>query len=760
MSQPLGLPLKFLNPKTTVKELVSKISTWFDLKSNSRAIHGDVRKLRIASTGDWFIDSKEYKEWKATKGGVLCGIGIPAAGKTVLMTRVIDDLLPLENDKTCVLFVYNRYTEPLSLCDILKGFILQVLERHPALAKHVEPLYKRHKQEKTQPSPEELTQLLVQFGRFFERMFYAVDGVDEVDKETRYDLIQVLNELQGNIVLASRQLEELNYDLKGAVYLRLVAQEKDIRLLIEERLKRYKGLARLLYRHSYYEIALNEIISKAEGMFLHAALQVDALQSCLTIPSVKQTLEQLPRGMERIYRTTLVRIEHQAPELVKAAKHILVWLICAQGPLRIKDLQAALAVNPKTFSVERDSYPDTESIVSICCGLVEHHAQTGVVRLVHFTAKEALTPILLHDCPQPHEYISKVLMRRLLDEGLPNSWTITCEDEFSYALTRRPLLEYAYNYWVDHIKACEYRSDISRYTLDFLLQCTSFPVVDVVVIGSDIQPLDPLQVAARYNFSDELSVLITDKRVVGHYYGAQLRSGYTALMIAARYGYLTCVDHLLKVKVELTRPIPASIQSNPDELNNFNQWIQAMPANVPDPLGRTALIWASRNHHGRIVERLLQLPGIEVDASDYGGRTALTWAVEGGQGAIAWRLLEAGANFNAVGKDGRAPLVCASENGREDIVVLLLGISDLDVNATDGGRTALIWALRRGHREIARCLVRHPGVDLKVRDVDGSTALGIAVHMGFEDVVREMVERGVDNDATYVGEEPRIRIYR
>ncbi|KAG2012156.1 hypothetical protein CC2G_012191 [Coprinopsis cinerea AmutBmut pab1-1] len=70
------------------------------------------------------------------------GMGIPGAGKTVLASHVIDDLLKLEDDDTCILFVYCRYTEALTVSDILKALVKECLKRHPGAAEDILPLYK------------------------------------------------------------------------------------------------------------------------------------------------------------------------------------------------------------------------------------------------------------------------------------------------------------------------------------------------------------------------------------------------------------------------------------------------------------------------------------------------------------------------------------------------------------------------------------------------------------------------------------------
>ena len=49
--------------------------------------------------------------------------------------------------------------------------------------------------------------------------------------------------------------------------------------------------------------------------------------------------------------------------------------------------------------------------------------------------------------------------------------------------------------------------------------------------------------------------------------------------------------------------------------------------------------------------------------------------------------------------------------------------TNANINACDiDGRTALMWAVIRGHEEIAKCLLEH-GVNIKLTDSLGNTAL-------------------------------------
>ena len=79
-------------------------------------------------------------------------------------------------------------------------------------------------------------------------------------------------------------------------------------------------------------------------------------------------------------------------------------------------------------------------------------------------------------------------------------------------------------------------------------------------------------------------------------------------------------------------------------------------------------------------------------------------------------LLLAGANVNAQrDTDGATALLAASGNGHLEIVHLLLGHDNVDVNAQrKDGETALVMASRGGHSEVVRALRQHSKLDVNV----------------------------------------------
>jgi ankyrin repeat protein len=154
---------------------------------------------------------------------------------------------------------------------------------------------------------------------------------------------------------------------------------------------------------------------------------------------------------------------------------------------------------------------------------------------------------------------------------------------------------------------------------------------------------------------------------------------------------------------------------------------------------------------------------------------ALVSAIQRGSASEVERLLKAGANANAVDGEGVPVLMTATLFANADMLELLLA-RGADPNRTGpSGATALMWAVpdvEKTQRLIAhgadvnarsdtdrtallvaasypstvnviRLLLDH-GADLRAEDRGGSTALSLAIGSGSIDVVRFLVEKGLD----------------
>lgn len=161
----------------------------------------------------------------------------------------------------------------------------------------------------------------------------------------------------------------------------------------------------------------------------------------------------------------------------------------------------------------------------------------------------------------------------------------------------------------------------------------------------------------------------------------------------------------------------------------------------PDARGKgntsTALEISAALGHLDVVRTLLKA-GADVNIQDRRGHDALGFAVKGGFTEIVELLLAAGASVKT-GLLNFDILAVAASMGHEGILKALL-----DAGASvrgDGGRQALFWAIQSKHEATALMLIK---AEVKLDSVGMAKQMVLAARNGMAEVVRSMLERGVD----------------
>jgi hypothetical protein len=127
--------------------------------------------------------------------------------------------------------------------------------------------------------------------------------------------------------------------------------------------------------------------------FLLAKLHLDSLSTKNTVKAVRDTLNRLPKDLDRTYDEAMERIDHQNEDDRQLAHSVLTWVAYAVRPLLVNELREALAIEPGAESVDPDNLLDTDIILSVCAGLVIVDEVMSVVRLIHYTTQEYMHTI-------------------------------------------------------------------------------------------------------------------------------------------------------------------------------------------------------------------------------------------------------------------------------------------------------------------------------------------------------------------------------
>ena len=148
------------------------------------------------------------------------------------------------------------------------------------------------------------------------------------------------------------------------------------------------------------------------------------------------------------------------------------------------------------------------------------------------------------------------------------------------------------------------------------------------------------------------------------------------------------------------------------------------------------------------IVRFLLSRSCDVNVKGSSGNTALARACDRGNQAMVEVLLShAEVEVNKAGEDDLTPLLCAARSGSNAVVDLLLARQDIQVNLRGSaenpdirGKSALILAGELGHQDIVRSLVKHPGLEINLKDEDGYSGLIWAADNGHQEAVWEFLQ--------------------
>ena len=349
--------------------------------------------------------------------------GLPAMGKTVLASYVVDWLTSAGISKSCQCHFFssghqNKRTAAYSLRSIASQLAYVNEEfREQLLALHEETGISFSFQDQNLSVIWEKIFEGIVFKLKTKPLYWVFDAVDEADVPSM--LINSLMKIQSStpirIFITSRPMRMPSgwATLSASIDTCFLSEHDtidDIRAYVRNAVQEALPDDEPQLKDDIIE----QVLTKAGGSFLWVRLALETLHdNWHTKDDIREVLTEMPRGMEHLYSRMLEKIESQPPRLQLMAKRILSWAACCWRPLSIAELQTAL--EPEFTGFVRLQ----ETIIQICGSFIS--VDTGKVSLIHTTAREFLlqtrggAPAFIHSglC---HEHIATVCLKYLSDE--------------------------------------------------------------------------------------------------------------------------------------------------------------------------------------------------------------------------------------------------------------------------------------------------------------------------------------------------------
>jgi NACHT domain len=199
-------------------------------------------------TGQWLLNSAEYQTWVNTRQQTLFCWGMPGAGKTIITSIVVNDLITrFKNDETvAIAYIYCNFRrkQEQTTADMLASLLRQLCQDQlqSSSIQIIQDLYNQHGRVETRPSLDAMVTALRSVAALYGRVFVIVDALDECQASdgNRSKFLSELFTLQKNcavnIFATSRPIPEVTEKFKSCPFLEIQAHDEDVRSYLEGRI--------------------------------------------------------------------------------------------------------------------------------------------------------------------------------------------------------------------------------------------------------------------------------------------------------------------------------------------------------------------------------------------------------------------------------------------------------------------------------------------------------------------------------------------
>ncbi|KAI0451919.1 hypothetical protein F5B21DRAFT_485063 [Xylaria acuta] len=326
-----------------------KFESMYAREANVSAAH--------SKTFKWLFDEQsDFYQWLSVWSGTFWVSGKPGSGKSTLMKFVsqhTDCQAALRTWAkgelliTASFYFWSSGT-PMqkSLQGLLQSVLCQIMKACPLLIPIIAPDRWANALEKAMEDPWTWDEAIATLDRFIRQSDVKcltclfIDGLDEFEGD-QSEMVQVFTRISGTpnikICLASRPYNVF-VDAYGQVPDRMIRLQdltrEDIRRYVHENFETHSSISRISIHNDQYSVLVEDIVNKAEGVFLWVYLVVrslkDGFTNADTISKLQKRLQNLPSDLSEYFTHILNSVDQIYWE--DTAK-VFQMVVLAQHPL-------------------------------------------------------------------------------------------------------------------------------------------------------------------------------------------------------------------------------------------------------------------------------------------------------------------------------------------------------------------------------------------------------------------------------------------
>ena len=465
-------------------------------------------------------------------------------------------------------------------------------------------------------------------------------------------------------------------------------------------------------------------------------LQIDRICVARTVKKIKLALESMPSELDDLYRQTVERIRRQPGDDGGLGMKVLSWVTHAKRPLRVEEIQHALAVEvdedeDSSYQMDFDNILSPQSLTDLCAGLVVIDPCSQIIRLVHYTTQEFFDRERQDFFADTEHEISRVCLTYLLYDVAS---VLPTDDYLSKTLYTYPFFGYAALYWSSHLRSIK---DYNKHWQSLLEEWDGDvrPARTFADLCDDNHRSSFEKVEAYINDTDKLlfSTMMLRK------------------LLLRRSAYRRISEADLQSRRQAL-PLEAASECGLLDLTQFilTQSRIAWDPNPSDGAAlNTAMIQASSAGDTSIMRLLLAKRIFPRDDLNPAYNTnsiapALHVACKNGHVPAAELLLDSGVSSNVGDQWNWKPLHYAAYGRHADLVAFLLQKGAHPFAQTPLGLTACHIAAERGYLEVVVLLLRDTYSTQWPSTLKKNTVIHSAAEAGHLNIISLLLSKGFD----------------
>ena len=167
-----------------------------------------------------------------------------------------------------ITFIYLRYHEADQTFDnVLSSLLRQLIEDSKNISPDLLSLYERHRDRKTSPTIDEISQALYTTIGSHKEVFCVIDALDECNDDLRSDLVKKMEQLGPKLHVLITSRDMIAEELDQYQRLEIKAKKADIELFIEHQIRTNKNLRKVINKSPSLSYDIKRgVVDRAENM--------------------------------------------------------------------------------------------------------------------------------------------------------------------------------------------------------------------------------------------------------------------------------------------------------------------------------------------------------------------------------------------------------------------------------------------------------------------------------------------------------------